>query len=400
MPGAGTSHRKAPSSGRAAGARSGRRCRRRGRPRPSPARRGAARARSRRSSRRPRRRAGACAGCCCSGARARRSARRGTGCARGGPPARSCTSAGSTSPRIRTTTDDEGHPADARARRAGELRDGRDERGGQVVDDEPAEILERHGGLGATRPRQARDHEELTHILMVPTTSRVNAPSPRVRNSRRGIVAAAAYSARAGEEARGRRRFLHAVDHEARRRHRVDVPTSGRWMNGMKTSFSTSSIVAVLDEVWADAPVLLGRVEDLVVDPAAVRGLQQRMVEEEEEAAARSTSTRPTSARRGRRRRCARRRGRPPPRRTIADANGRSAAPARGVARRSTATASHSSCAHVGSTPATRLDRQLGRETAELSLATPDVEHATRARPSAPRPAEGSAPRTRGRRRR
>ena len=71
---------------------------------------------------------------------------------------------------VRATTHDEGDPADARARRTGELRDGRDERGGQVVDDEPAEILERQGGLGATGPGQARDHEELTHMLMVPTT--------------------------------------------------------------------------------------------------------------------------------------------------------------------------------------------------------------------------------------
>ena len=42
----------------------------------------------------------------------------------------------------------------------------------------------------------------------------------------------------------------------------------------------------VLDKVGADAPVLLGWVEHLVVDPSAVRRLQQRMVEEEEEAAA------------------------------------------------------------------------------------------------------------------
>jgi hypothetical protein len=55
-------------------------------------------------------------------------------------------------------------------------------------------------------------------------------------------------------------------------------------MKGMKTSFSTSSIDwRPLDQVGPDAPVLLGRVEDLVVDPAAVRRLQQRVVEEEQE---------------------------------------------------------------------------------------------------------------------
>jgi hypothetical protein len=41
-----------------------------------------------------------------------------------------------------------------------------------------------------------------------------------------------------------------------------------------------------LGQVRADPPVLLGRVEDLVVDPAAARGLQQRVVQEEDEPAA------------------------------------------------------------------------------------------------------------------
>ena len=41
----------------------------------------------------------------------------------------------------------------------------------------------------------------------------------------------------------------------------------------------------VLDQVRADAPVLLGRVEHLIVDPPTVGGLQQRMVEEETEPA-------------------------------------------------------------------------------------------------------------------
>ena len=54
-------------------------------------------------------------------------------------------------------------------------------------------------------------------------------------------------------------------------------------MNGMNTPFSTSSIALLLDQVGTDPPVLLGRVEQLVVDPSAVRRLQQRVVEEEAE---------------------------------------------------------------------------------------------------------------------
>ncbi len=57
-------------------------------------------------------------------------------------------------------------------------------------------------------------------------------------------------------------------------------------MNGMKHVLLDFFDRPVFDEVLADAPVLLRRVEDLVVDPAAVRRLQQWMVEEEEEAAA------------------------------------------------------------------------------------------------------------------
>ena len=43
----------------------------------------------------------------------------------------------------------------------------------------------------------------------------------------------------------------------------------------------------VLDEVRTDAPVLLGWIEELIVDPSAVRCLQQRVIEKEAEAAAR-----------------------------------------------------------------------------------------------------------------
>ncbi len=48
---------------------------------------------------------------------------------------------------VGSASDDERDPTDARTRRGGELGDRRDERRGKVVDDEPAEVLERHGAL-------------------------------------------------------------------------------------------------------------------------------------------------------------------------------------------------------------------------------------------------------------
>ena len=170
-------------------------------------------------------------------------------------------------------------------------------------------------------------------------------------------------------------------------------------MNGMNTSFSTSSIVSSSTRYGADPPVLLGRVEDLVVDPAAVRRLQQRVVEEEAEPAARLAA--PGRPRRSPRRRrgCARTRGRrrrrrswrrrtaaPPPRRGRNDGRRRAARrPRRWF--------------HVGSTPTTSAPSRDGQP-ADLALAAADVEHAPRAGQLAPPRAAGSAPRTPGRRRR
>ena len=62
----------------------------------------------------------------------------------------------------------------------GELRD---QRGRHVVDHEPPEVFEMVGGLRAPGARQPRDHNELTHAVFSATNS-----------SRRGMVAASAYS--------------------------------------------------------------------------------------------------------------------------------------------------------------------------------------------------------------
>ncbi len=49
--------------------------------------------------------------------------------------------------RVRSATDDQRDPADARSGRGGEVGDRRDERRWEVVDDEPTEVFERHRRL-------------------------------------------------------------------------------------------------------------------------------------------------------------------------------------------------------------------------------------------------------------
>ena len=88
------------------------------------------------------------------------------------------------------------------------------------------------------------------------------------------------------EEAGGRRRLGHVLDVEAGRGHRVHVAAERAVDEGDEHVLLDLLDRLVLDQVGADPPVLLGRVEDLVVDPAAVRRLQERVVEEEEEDAA------------------------------------------------------------------------------------------------------------------
>ena len=85
----------------------------------------------------------------------------------------------------------------------------------------------------------------------------------------------------------------------------------------------------VLHQVGADAPVLLGRIEHLVVDPAAARRLQERVVEEEQER--RRPAGAPWPPRRSPRRPtgCARTRGRRRRRRSEPSAKGSAAASAR-----------------------------------------------------------------------
>ncbi len=58
------------------------------------------------------------------------------------------------------------------------------------------------------------------------------------------MVAASGYSRARARKPERRGWFGHVLEQEAVGGQRVHVPTSGRWMNGMNTPFSTSSIVS------------------------------------------------------------------------------------------------------------------------------------------------------------
>ena len=168
-----------------------------------------------------------------------------------------------------------------------------------------------------------------------------------------GIVAASRYSSASARKPVGRRRLQHPLDQQPVLGEGVDVAAQ-RPVDERDEHVLLDLLVALLlDQVGADPPVLLRRVEDVVVDPSAVRRLQQRMVEEEAEPAAGRAA--PGRLRRSPRRPrgCARTRDRPRRRRTIASANGSAAASARAnddAPPRSAATLTQF---HVGSIPTT-----------------------------------------------
>ena len=94
-------------------------------------------------------------------------------------------------------TGDESELVDRRRRLTGQFDDGVDEGGRQVVDHVPPEILEHGGGGASTRAGHAGDQENVSHRRSRYSCGR---PSDRHRFSlrrynRRGIVAAASYSA-------------------------------------------------------------------------------------------------------------------------------------------------------------------------------------------------------------
>ena len=122
-----------------------------------------------------------------SGAPARRSTRRGTRCARGGRRR------AARRPREHVDVLAPGHerqPLDVAARLAGQLDDRVDQRRRQVVDHEPAEVLEHRRGRRAPGAGQPGDHDDVGHWHR---SYCLRACAVR-RYSSRGIVAASRYS--------------------------------------------------------------------------------------------------------------------------------------------------------------------------------------------------------------
>src|SRR5581483_78038 len=76
-------------------------------------------------------------------------------------------------------------------------------------------------------------------------------------------------------------RLLHPLDEQAGGGHGIDVAVERAVDEGEAHPRRHLLLRLVVGEVGPDAPVLL--LEDVVVDPAAVRRLEQRVVEEEQE---------------------------------------------------------------------------------------------------------------------
>ena len=131
--------------------------------------------------------------------------------------------------------------------RAAELGHLRDERRRQVVDHEPAEVLEDVGRLRAARARQPGDDDDRRSSLAQaypirgPNLDGLAGTEEQQPGDGRGVGVLGG----PGQEPGRRRRLVHALDARGRRRPaRSRSGCSGRWTNGMNTSFSTSSIVS------------------------------------------------------------------------------------------------------------------------------------------------------------
>ena len=155
----------------------------------------------------------------------------------------------------------------------------------------------RHGRVGPRRARSACST----------SPDRDSASCGRRSSNKRGIVAASRYSwALARKPSGGAGSSMRSISRPCAR-HRVDVlrqrPVHERQHHARRELLHRD----VGREVRADAPVLL--VEDVVDHPAAVRRLQQRVVQQEDEPPARLRA--PARPRRSRRRDpgCARTRG-------------------------------------------------------------------------------------------
>ena len=165
-------------------------------------------------------------------------------------------------------TGHERQPVDAATGLRRQLDDRRQQRRRQVVDDVEPEVLEDRRGGRSARPGKPGDEHDVRHRRR--TLATVDASQTEVQQARDGCRQGVLRCHR--EEPRRRRRFDHPLEHEPVVGESVHV---ARQRSVQEPDVHTELDLLVglgLVEVRTDPPVLLGRVEDLIVDPAAVRG--------------------------------------------------------------------------------------------------------------------------------
>ena len=136
------------------------------------------------------------------------------------------------------------------------------ERGGEHAADEPGAPRWRGGAGDGSGAAATAGHGSL-----------------RVRRTKQaGDRRRLAVLGRLRQEARRRRRLVHVLDQEPALGHHVDVSAQRAVHEGQSDAGRHLLDGHVVGQVGPDPPVLL--VEDVVVDPAAARGLEQRVVQE------------------------------------------------------------------------------------------------------------------------
>ena len=203
-------------------------------------------------------------------------------------------------------------PFDVTRGLGGKFDDRADQGRREIVDDEPPEILEyichpRSPGpdnpvistMSATqspyRPTPTHPRRWVRRPTVGRLTHRAARGGPRrsVRERRSGAAEAEVEEAGdgggfgvllgAGEETVGRHRLDHVLEDEAVVRERVEVSRERSMHEPDEHAVLDLFDEALFGQIRPDAPVLLGRIDRVVVDPVAPRRLQQRMVEEERE---------------------------------------------------------------------------------------------------------------------
>ena len=254
-----------------------------------------------------RRPAGGGGGCCRSAGRARACWPRGTAMRTRWPPVRRLGDGVEDVGLLRAVPDDQGQPVDgARPARWPARRSSRTSEVGRLSTTYQPRSSRTAAALERPAPDRPGDHHDVGHPRPASraTPSRRRSEGPvrrrlaRLRRSeqRGGCVAAPAYSRRRARKPAGGAGSSIRSMQQAVGGQRVHVAAERAVDEGDEHVLLDLLDRLVLDEVGPDPPVLLGRVEDLVVDPAAVRRLQQRVVEEEAGSGRRARSTRATSA--------------------------------------------------------------------------------------------------------